>query len=203
MTEATAIPSLLVNIDQLKYDSPNSNTPLFVFQALKDLLNALVNWNVSFQSLSNKPSFRIIGKGPEKACVWFPHITAANAMTHYWAFWIMCVVYIRRLRKDYPELRDDDFLINGEIPESPIITEVAIQMSTWIFQSIEYLVQEEMKLFGAISATLPTRIAYQFLRYNHFYDYKLISWCERVIDGIRDRGYDYIAQYIVDDDDGV
>ncbi|KAL6702209.1 N-terminal fungal transcription regulatory domain-containing protein [Trichoderma pleuroticola] len=200
MTEATAIPSILVDIDQLKYGSPNANSPHAVFEALKALLDALVKWNVSFQSLTNKPSFRILGKGPEKAHVWFPDITTANSMTHYWTFWIMCIVYIRKLREDYPELRDEELLISGESPESPIITEVAIQMSTWIFQSIEYLVQDEMRLFGAISATLPTRIAYQFLRYNHFYDQELISWCERVIHGIRDRGYDYIAQYILDDD---
>ncbi|KAH8121396.1 hypothetical protein ACSS6W_004536 [Trichoderma asperelloides] len=200
MTEATAIPSILVDIDELEYDSHGSNSPFLVFQALKDLLNALINWNIAFQSLDNKPSFRILNKGTERPCLWFPDITSANSMTHYWAFWIMCVVYIRKLRDSYPELRDDDFLINGESPESPIVTEMAIQMSTWIFQSIEYLVQEEMKLFGAISATLPTRIAYQFLRFNHFYDYELISWCEGLIDGIRNRGYDYIAQYIVDDD---
>lgn len=200
MTEATAIPSILVDIDQLNYGSPNSRSPRAVFEALKSLLEALVSWNVSFQSLTNKPSFRILGKGPERAHVWFPDITAANSMTHYWTFWIMCIVYIRKLREDYPELRDEDLMINGESPESPIITEMAIQMSTWIFQSIEYLVQDEMRLFGAISATLPTRIAYQFLRYNHFYDQELISWCERVIDGIRGRGYDYIAQYILADD---
>ncbi|KAL7795951.1 N-terminal fungal transcription regulatory domain-containing protein [Trichoderma ceciliae] len=199
MTEATVIPSILVDIDGLKYGPTSSNSPVAVFGALKDLLEALVNWNVSFQSLTNRPSFRILGKGPEKAHVWFPDITAANSMTHYWTFWIMCIVYIRKLREDHPELRDEALLINGESPESPIITEVAIQMSTWIFQSIEYLVQDEMRLFGAISATLPTRIAYQFLRYNHFYDLELISWCERVIDGIRDRGYDYIAQFILDD----
>lgn len=200
MTEATALPSILVDIDDLKYGSPGSNSPFLVFQALKDLLNALITWNITFQSLDNKPSFRILNKGTERPCLWFPDITSANSMTHYWAFWIMCVVYIRKLRDHYPELRDDDVLINGESPESPIVTELAIQMSTWIFQSIEYLVQEEMRLFGAISTALPTRIAYQFLRFNHFYDYELISWCEGLIDGIRNRGYDYIAQYIVDDD---
>ncbi|KAL7808182.1 N-terminal fungal transcription regulatory domain-containing protein [Trichoderma gracile] len=200
MTEATAIPSILVDIDRLKCGSPNAKPPFAVLQALRNLLEALVSWNVSFQSLTNKPSFRILGKGPEQAQVWFPDITTANSMTHYWTFWIMCIVYIRKLRDDYPELRDQELLINGESPESPLITEMAIQMSTWIFQSIEYLVQDEMRLFGAISTTLPTRIAYQFLRYNHFYDRELLSWCERVIDGIRDRGYDYIAQYILDDE---
>ncbi|KAH0492268.1 hypothetical protein TgHK011_007229 [Trichoderma gracile] len=200
MTEATAIPSILVDIDRLKCGSPNAKPPFAVLQDLRNLLEALVNWNVSFQCLTNKPSFRILVKGPEQAQVWFPDITTANSMTHYWTFWIMCVVYIRKLRDDYPELRDGDILINGESPESPLITEMAIQMSTWIFQSIEYLVQDEMRLFGAISTTLPTRIAYQFLRYNHFYDRELLSWCERVIDGIRDRGYDYIAQYILDDE---
>ncbi|KAL6892436.1 N-terminal fungal transcription regulatory domain-containing protein [Trichoderma longibrachiatum] len=200
MTEATAIPSILSDIDRLKYDLPDAKAPLAVLEDLINLLGALVNWNVSFQCLTNKPSFRILGKYPDKAHVWFPDITAANSMTHYWTFWIMCVVYIRRLREDYPELRDEELLIHGEIPESPVITEMAIQMSTWIFQSIEYLVQDEMRLFGAISTTLPTRIAYQFLRYNHFYDHELLSWCERVIEGIRDRGYDYIAQYILDDD---
>ncbi|KAL6863997.1 N-terminal fungal transcription regulatory domain-containing protein [Trichoderma novae-zelandiae] len=198
MTEATAIPSILVDIDRLKYGSPNAKSPLAVLKDLITLLDALVNWNVSFQSLNNKPSFRILGKGPEKAHVWFPDITTANSMTHYWTFWIMCVVYIRKLREDYPELLDEDVLINGESPESPLITEMAIQMSTWIFQSIEYLVQDEMRLFGAISTALPTRMAYQFLRYNH--DRELISWCERVIGGIRDRGYGYIAEYILDDD---
>jgi hypothetical protein len=200
MTEATVIPSILVDIDRLKYGLPGAKAPLAILGDLRDLLEALANWNVSSPGLTNKPSFRVLGKIPNKAHLWFPDITTANAMTHYWTFWIMCVIYIRKLRKNHPELLDEDLLINGEGPESPLITEMAIQMSTWVFQSIEYLMQDEMRLFGAISTMLPTRIAYQFLRCNHFYDRELLSWCERVIDGIRDRGYDYIAQYILDDD---
>ncbi|KAK1247407.1 hypothetical protein MKX07_002316 [Trichoderma sp. CBMAI-0711] len=89
MTEATSIPSILVDIDRLKYGLPGAKAALSILGDLRDLLEALANWNVSSQGLTNRPSFRVLGKTHDKAHLWFPDITTANAMTHYWTFWII------------------------------------------------------------------------------------------------------------------
>lgn len=98
-----------------------------------------------------------------RAYVWFPDITTANYLTYYWAFWIICVTHIRRLREEYPCLGLEDVWLNGDVPESQKVTEQLVDLSGRILQSMEFLTQDEMKLFGASSAVLPFQAAFSYL----------------------------------------
>lgn len=99
-----------------------------------------------------------------RACVWFPDITTANYLTYYWAFWIICVTHIRQLRVEYPSLGAEDVRLDGDLPESRSITQQLAELSSRILQSIEFLTQDEMKLFGVSSAVLPFQTAFSYLK---------------------------------------
>ncbi|KAG3182394.1 hypothetical protein PC129_g25366 [Phytophthora cactorum] len=68
--------------------------------------------------------------------MWFPNITLANSLTHYWAFWILCVTYIIKLRAEHPWLIDHIIEVDGEAPESHQVSKKMMQMAKWILQSV-------------------------------------------------------------------
>ena len=123
-----------------------------------------------------------------RACVWFPDISTANYLTYYWAFWIICVTHIRKLRADYPCLRDEDVWLDGAAPESGEVTEQLVDLSCRILQSMEFLTQDEMKLFGASSAVLPFQTAVSFLGDRGDVEARP-AILETVLETIANRGY--------------
>lgn len=112
---------------------------------------------------------------------WYP--------TNYWAFWIICVLHIRQVRADYPDLRGDQVQLNGQAPESQTISEQLLELSTRILQSIEFHIQDEMKLYGAVSAALPFQTAMHLLRKNDGCDGLWSTMYVQVLDEIAHKGY--------------
>ena len=49
--------------------------------------------------------------------------------------------------------------VDDHSPESEYISQKVIERSLWILQSIDFLTQEEMKLYGVASVFLPFQIA--------------------------------------------
>ena len=123
-----------------------------------------------------------------RGCVWFPDISTANYLTYYWAFWIICVTHIRQLRADYPCLRDEDVRLDGAAPESGEVSEQLVNLSCRILQSMEFLTQDEMKLFGASSAVLPFQTAVSFLGDRGDVEARP-AILETVLETIANRGY--------------
>ncbi len=95
--------------------------------------------------------------GDDTTSVWFPTIAEACYIINYWTFWILCVMHIRQLREDYPRLRAKEVLLDGEEPESQTISDKLKELSTRIMLSMDFFLQDEMKLCGIVSAALPSR----------------------------------------------
>ena len=91
--------------------------------------------------------------------LWFPNIYAANFLTHYWAFWVLCVTSIRSLRAGHHDLLERPIKVDDHSLESEYVSQKVIERSLWILQSTEFLTQEEMKLYGVASVFLPLQIA--------------------------------------------
>ncbi|KAM0286937.1 hypothetical protein ACHAQH_000621 [Verticillium albo-atrum] len=90
----------------------------------------------------------------------FPSITAANLFTHIWAFHIVCARNIRQVVSIFPCLGAE---VDRSL-ESLVSKDVVVQLTMLIFRSIEFLTQEEFKLFGAASTVLPLFVAGEVLR---------------------------------------
>lgn len=162
MTEAASIPAILEMTDGSEVQVPDSSAAGSAVAALSDVLNRLGDWYGELQASSPYcPLFSLRGSAGETR-LWFPNITTANAVTHYWGFCIICLTHLSRLGAIGPS-PTEPHAPSTRKRQACIYMELATQMSTWILQSAEYLTQDDMKLFGAISLALPLNVAHECL----------------------------------------
>ncbi|KAF2846697.1 hypothetical protein T440DRAFT_501575, partial [Plenodomus tracheiphilus IPT5] len=111
---------------------------------------------------------------------WFPSLVAANVHTHMWAFQIICLLERGKL---VPYLPDGD----AGRDESRIFDNLSSFASN-ICQCMEYLLQDDLQLFGPASAVFPLNIAYEVLNKDKELHKQQIERCCVVFDQIRGRG---------------
>ncbi|MBE3049917.1 hypothetical protein IMZ48_46950 [Candidatus Bathyarchaeota archaeon] len=187
MSEASAFPKVLEGLDACKPMHVGNALPLArsAVATTVDVVNKLTR-TLDCASVSGSHWWYIYKDG--RTCVWFPDITTANYLTYYWAFWVICVTQIRQLREDFPCLGAEDVLLNGDPPESQNIADQLVDLSSRILQSMEFLTQDEMKLFGVSSAILPFQTAFSFFK-EHGVGEACSGILEPVLKMIVDRGY--------------
>lgn len=155
-SDASEIPSILEELDGSKSRSTSEAVSVawHAINGFDRVLKGLIRWYKETSAAYGGHLWWSKLKG-EETHFWFPSIAVANSLTHFWAFWIMCVVNIRQLRADYPPLKERGVQVDGQSPESQQLSDRVVEMAIWILQSMEYLTQDEMKLFGVASACLP------------------------------------------------
>lgn len=70
------------------------------------------------------------------------------------------------------------------------------QLALWTFRSIEFLLKEEFKLFGAASISLPLRTACDVLKAFGGDDPEMVFWYYRVSRFIKETGYCFLIQML-------
>ncbi|KAH8800369.1 hypothetical protein F5884DRAFT_549580 [Xylogone sp. PMI_703] len=159
--DGSIIPAILERLDNAKLKSVDIAliTVSVSISQLVEILDRLSKWYEQVLTSSEMSLWWTRSGVGDETYLWFSNITVANSLTHFWAFWIICIANIRQLREQYPSLRERELQVDGQIPESEYISTKIIEMSANILQSVEYLTQEKMKLFGATSAFLPLQTA--------------------------------------------
>ena len=145
LNEAIPIPSILQRFDLLQSrTSPLENESKALKNVLKTTLHRLLAWEEGYKKSLMRPLYWAHTVGiPERqqTCLWFRHLTVANALTHYWALTAICFIHIQELRL---------------VTEVDVIDDTQRQQYlepiTKICQSIPYLFQESLNLFGPSSA---------------------------------------------------
>ncbi|KAM7194908.1 hypothetical protein V8F33_006950 [Rhypophila sp. PSN 637] len=197
MGEGARIPGILEQIDLLEGQSHESIMvgAQRVLEELFDLLDRLNSWKASYPLVSSSMSYwfkpAALGSRPS---IWFDNIMIANALHHFWAFKAICLENIERLRLTYPMLMLTDDIFAGYIEHRNVFEEVR-SLSIMICQSIEYLMQDEMKLFGPTSAILPLRVAFDTFRVGGASTAEELEWCESIFDYIMERGYHFVTMF--------
>lgn len=153
------MPPILLALDRLSADGTNLSTAAAERRLIKltEVLSALDEWYQQNISESATSSWWFTTGLRGDSYIWFPNITMANFLTHFWAFWILCVTNIRRLMVDYPTLKENAIYIDGKAPEHEAVSASLTEAANRILQSVEFLIQDDMKLFGVASAPLPLR----------------------------------------------
>ncbi|KAM5341489.1 hypothetical protein ACJ41O_014520 [Fusarium nematophilum] len=127
-------------------------------EQLIDILHLLSHRDQTFKADARElPTFPAEPDSP----LIFPTIIAANYSTHLWAFELICIHNIIKLTSNFPCIPRStekkgvrDLLSVGTI----------IQLACWSFKGVEFLLQDEFKLFGAASITLPLKTACDMFR---------------------------------------
>ncbi|KAK0718727.1 hypothetical protein B0T21DRAFT_295576, partial [Apiosordaria backusii] len=168
MSEATAIPGLIEKIAQ----KPGESASTRILRDLETLLHQLESWERGFQSGSEAHLFWVDGD-----YVWFDSLTTANGLTHCWAFKVICLANIERILHSHPNLSPA-----SQVPQAFISLETR-RLSILICQSIKYLMQDKMKLFGPTSIILPLQTAYDTLKARGAgAETEDFDWCRNILE---------------------
>jgi hypothetical protein len=190
MSEAAVVPSILERMDT-EGASAVAEEALGAFQAVLDRLDA---WADAFHSSTSESSPLFWLRPADDAGrwhIWFQNITVASALTHLWAFKVICLRNIDQLQAAVPRADSRQAAGTGSLEESK-------RLSVMICQSIEYLMQDTMKLFGPVSVTLPLRTAYETLADLGDNCAEELNWCKDIVKDIDSRGYVFISSFFSD-----
>ncbi|KAF5509987.1 hypothetical protein CGCS363_v002201 [Colletotrichum siamense] len=193
LSEAGAIPAILEMLDHC-----SDKNGLVARQAATQFLeaiNRLDRWhksvNMTVGDFTPLPETSLAGTNFE-----FPNITVANSLSHYWAFWIICAIQIKRLAAQHPDISEDCLLIDGERPENEVVTRKVLRFSSSILASTGYLMREDMKLYGTASAFFPLHIARSALEMFGGSDGAIGEELRKNAEIIHQRGYDDVLLHI-------
>jgi hypothetical protein len=190
MNEASVIPSILKKVDDAAALPTNEATIVALSAMIEfvQVLDSLGEWYQRITVGSDEPLWWPSSSLDGEPCLWFTSISAANCMTHFWAFWVICATQVRKLRAAYPLLRSSEVFLGGHVPESPHVSKSIAEHAMNILLSMGYLMQDEFRLFGIISAALPLRTACN-LDQPDAQLCGVISQSRKVISKIIQRGY--------------
>jgi hypothetical protein len=180
MSEGAVIPSILERMDAEGVVNV-AKEALDAFEAVYDRLDA---WADDFfpSACASSPLFWLQPSADgERPHIFFQNISAASALTHFWAFKVVCLRNIQRLKAFCP--------LSGPRHVHDTEGSEAIHLSVMICQSIEYLMQDRMKLFGPTSITLPLHTAYKTFEAGGKQTEEEFRWCRDILESIRSRGY--------------
>ncbi|TQV91784.1 N-terminal fungal transcription regulatory domain-containing protein [Cordyceps javanica] len=190
MTIGTCISSELENIDDICENFEPSRA-FDCIDFLKDIVMQLDNWkNSHIKNALPQESSHSDGKSLSTHDILYHDVTEANVLTHYWAFSIICAVQARSLHQYVADLRP--LPLELEIPEVTLKSN-----ATFIMQSVEYLARQEMKLYGAISLTLPLKVSHEYLE-RHGGPAE-VALCRRVMENIDLKGHYYLRNFVSSD----
>lgn len=162
MSEAIAIPSIIETLDP---DTPHSAQPALL--RFLQVLQRLDEWYDATRASSTGPLWWLVSgtTPPGDTKLSFPDITVANYMTHFWAFSIICLTHITKLRRQLPERVEWEWMIrvHGQVPDGALLEEEVVGLAVRILRSAEYLLQDEMQFYGIASASFPLRTAWEAL----------------------------------------
>lgn len=196
--QVAIVPTYLHQIDKMS-ENPGQTDPsatTMLFSALANILVGLENWEISLQRQTGSPCYwpRVTDSQPkdrtlqtQDTALWFPNVTMANVFTHIWAFRITCMTELEKLALLFP------WLILGEMSLTTQchlhhVQNHTLALSNQICSSMEYLMQDEMKLFGPASTFFPLQTVYHKFKADESQQANIIARCQEIVDRLVDKG---------------
>ncbi|KAK2755517.1 hypothetical protein FQN54_006457 [Arachnomyces sp. PD_36] len=178
LSQIAIIPGLLQRSDRLldPHCEGTDSEARTVFGTFIATLSSLEQWEIALRRNSSTPCYwtctrdsRSLGSllGKCNDAIWFPNVTMANVYTHLWTFRILCVAELDKIVTRFPCLVFEDSILSDYF-QPTLILEEKVKLSRKICSSMEYLMQDEMKLFGPASTFFPLQTAYQIFTRNEF-----------------------------------
>ncbi|KAF4261429.1 hypothetical protein CNMCM8812_001363 [Aspergillus fumigatus] len=173
LSEVAIIPNYLHAVDQLMVnpgDGSAENATEVCF-AFVEWVNRLEQWEQMVEreeggtyekSSEGEQAAQLIDPGITGHTLWFPSVTIANVLTHLWAIHIVCLKEIDKLRATFSSNVEPCIpakFCSVEYQQTQVLT-----LSKRICHSMEYLLQDELKLFGPASTAFPLKVAHDSFR---------------------------------------
>ncbi|KAJ5917781.1 hypothetical protein N7454_010156 [Penicillium verhagenii] len=105
----------------------------------------------------------------------------ANVFTNLWALQIVCMLEMKRFANRIPQISESDLGL-GEIDI------LVFALARQIYSSMDYLLQDEMELFGPASTFFPLRVAFQTFNVDQFGYKEDIACIETIVKRLHRKG---------------
>lgn len=212
LSVASTLPSVLQKVDELqKLPSDEATSAAYeLWTTLFEILGRLEQWKQSFRQgtsgllywtrltqCPNASQFQPLQSYNHNICIWFPNISVANSLIHFWAFRAICLMQIRNLATSFPTLGSGKLSAENQVSES-IYRRDLMELATRICQSMDYLMQDEMKLYGPASTLFPLRTALGVFKEDSQRSKEYVAWCLRIVNQLLLKGI-YSASLIIEE----
>jgi hypothetical protein len=165
---AASIPGVLERVDAISCDSSDADVRA-ASQSIKELTESITHlkaWHTSLLGSSSAPLYwrQTIERGLDGSfeTLWYHNLSTANVFIYFWAFHLICLVEIRSLQVRFPTL--DHSKLNEAPHGTDALREECLELSTQIYQSMEFVLQPDFMLYGISSAGFPLQIACETLK---------------------------------------
>ncbi|KAJ5651995.1 hypothetical protein N7507_009421 [Penicillium longicatenatum] len=200
LNEAVKLPSLLQQADKV-IKSPGLNhaevsqvLDLFINFALR-----LDNWETTLFVDGSLPYWPHGDAEDTPLPFWYLNITMANSFTHLWALRIICMKEMKQLATYLPpdSLRESLSArrLHLGLAENYLLM---IVLARQIHLSMEFLLQDEMELFGPASTFFPLKVAYQTFKMGGVGYEVDIACIEGILDRLDRKGLLSARSFVVD-----
>ena len=159
---AACIPGILERVD-VSIHNPHNATIESAQDRIIELIDAearLEDWYCSYLRSASTPLYwrRTIEADIEsnRDLLWFQDLSTGNALTYFWAFRLICLTTAQNLLERYPELEQS---VHNTTYDAKELREICIELSIKIYQSMEYILQDDFMLYGVSSAGFPLQAA--------------------------------------------
>ncbi|KAK7178494.1 C6 zinc finger domain protein [Paraphaeosphaeria sporulosa] len=196
LNKASALPTLLERYDDMM-DLEGLSDIVAVERLRNDyrkILESFREWELMLQSEVPSPVFwskrNLSNASSSHADVlWFPNIMTANSLNHCWAFEIIAKNYLSRLDEAVFTARRDTHQASLRTLSLPTSEKPVATLANMICDSMAYLLQPDMKLYGPASAcfTLPT--ALMVFQSDPGYYSSQLGRCQQILDRFADMGF--------------
>jgi len=188
LSKASKIPSLLERFDIIRgsVDQADFLAIENLRQGLRDTLEGLQEWESAQWSQAPSPLSWMKGtpKPSEPSGVkdlWFLNLTVANSLTYCWAFKIIAKSHLVMLG-NAPAARNEDDIQLTLHPSFDSSTEPSVvTLAEMICDSMTYLLQPEMKLYGPTSTFFTLQTAIQVFKGNPDGYSAQILRCQKIV----------------------
>lgn len=187
LSKASKIPSLLERFDVIRgsVDQADFLAIEDLRLGLRDTLEGLEEWEsaqwsqapspLSWMKRTQKPS------APSEKDLWFLNLTVANSLTYCWAFKIIAKSHLIML-SNAPAARNEEHLQLTLHPSFDSNTEPSVvTLAEMICDSMTYLLQPEMKLYGPTSTFFTLHTAIQVFKRNPDGYSAQILRCQKIV----------------------
>ncbi|PCH01806.1 Hypothetical protein PENO1_041210 [Penicillium occitanis (nom. inval.)] len=174
LNKAAIIPSLMSHSDTLlaKAHEVSFGTEVKdLFNRFVDALIDLENWEMDYCHESDRwcywpshiPAAYPVTGDSISYCkpLWYTNVTMANVYTNLWACRIICFSEVERLTQHFPSFRFPHHIPLSKTLNLKHIYTNKTALAKQICLSMEYLLREEMGLFGPASTYFPLQVAYE------------------------------------------
>lgn len=195
--QVAIVPNYLHQIDKMS-ENPGQTDPseiTILFSSLANILVGLENWEISLQHQTDSPCYWPRVTDPQSkegipqtkdTAIWFPSVTMANVFTHIWTFRIICMTELEKLALLFPWLILGGMSLTNQY-HLHHVQGYTLALSNQICSSMEYLMQDEMKLFGPASTFSPLKTVYHKFKADESQQ-MIIARCQAIVNQLVAKG---------------